>query len=85
MTIIGHHVVGEGPIRIVVLHDWISDSTSWDMCQPLLDGERFSWAFVDLRGYGRSRTIPGEHTLAEAATDVLNVADTRGCEKFAVV
>lgn len=85
MTIIGHHVVGEGPIRIVVLHDWISDSTSWDMCQPLLDGERFSWAFVDLRGYGRSRTIPGEHTLAEAATDVLNVADTLGWAKFAVV
>lgn len=85
MTIIGHDVVGEGPIRIILLHDWISDTTSWDMCRPLLDGERSSWAFVDLRGYGRSRAIPGEHTVTEAAADVMIVADTLGWTKFAVV
>lgn len=85
MTVIGHDVVGEGPIRIVLLHDWISDTTSWNMCRPLLDGERFSWAFVDLRGYGRSRAVPGEHTVTEAAADVLNVANALGWPNFAVV
>lgn len=85
MTILGHEVVGEGPIRVILLHDWISDTTSWNMCRPLLDGERFSWAFVDLRGYGRSRTIVGEHSLAEAAADVLNVANALGWTNFAVV
>lgn len=85
MTIIGHDVVGEGPIPIVLLHDWISDTSSWDMCRPLLDGERFSWAFVDLRGYGRSRAVPGEHSVTEAAADVLSVADALGWAKFAVV
>jgi 3-oxoadipate enol-lactonase len=83
--VLGHRIVGAGSARLILLNDWMSDTTSWDMCCPLIDKERCSWAFVDLRGYGRSRTIPGVHTLSEAAADVLRTTDALGWERFAVV
>jgi 3-oxoadipate enol-lactonase len=83
--VLGYNIVGTGSVRLILLNDWMSDTTSWDMCRPLIDKERCSWAFVDLRGYGRSRTIPGVHTLSEAAADVLRTADALGWERFAVV
>lgn len=83
--ILGYNLVGTGPSRLIVLNDWISDTTSWDQCLPLIDRERSSWAFVDLRGYGRSMEIVGDHTLQEAVDDVLATADALGWKSFTVV
>ena len=82
---IGHDKVGSGPLGIVVLNDWMGDTSSWDGARAYLDAARFTWAFADLRGYGRSRGLPGEFTVTEAAADVVALADALGWRRFAIV
>jgi pimeloyl-ACP methyl ester carboxylesterase len=47
--------------------------------------DRFTYAFADLRGYGRSRHIPGRFDVEEAANDVIALADKLGWKRFAVI
>jgi 3-oxoadipate enol-lactonase len=85
LAILGHEVVGSGSRRLIVLNDWLCDTSTWDGARAYLDRTRFSWAFTDLRGYGRSRGRTGEFTLLEAAGDVLALADALGWQRFAIV
>jgi pimeloyl-ACP methyl ester carboxylesterase len=80
-----HQLVGSGPVKIIVLNDWLSDTSSWDAARPYLDLARSTWAFVDLRGYGRSKAISGAYTVEEAAADVVAVADSCDWRRFAIV
>ncbi len=82
---IGHDKVGSGPLGIFVLNDWMSDTSTWAGARPYLDREQFTWIFTDLRGYGRSRELPGAFDLLEAAADVVSLADALGHRRFAVV
>jgi pimeloyl-ACP methyl ester carboxylesterase len=82
---IGHDELGGGTRPVVVLNDWMCDTSSWDGARAYLDGARFTWAFADLRGYGRSRHIEGAFTVEEAAADILELADARGWRQFAVI
>ncbi len=72
---IGHKVYGNGPRKVVVLHDWFGDSTNYDFMLPCLDIQAFTYVFMDLRGYGRSKNLAGECTVEEGAADVLVLAD----------
>lgn len=67
------------------MNDCLCDTSTWDGAWQFLDGARFTFAFVDPRGYGRSRGRPGAFTLEEAAADVLALADALGWARFAVV
>jgi pimeloyl-ACP methyl ester carboxylesterase len=82
---LGHEIVGDGPARVVVLNDWLCDTSTWDHARAYLDRERFSWVFTDLRGYGRSRARTGRFDLREAVADVLELVDSLGFERFALV
>jgi pimeloyl-ACP methyl ester carboxylesterase len=82
---IGHELVGSGPTRVVIMNDWLCDTSTWDSARTFLDGARFTFAFADLRGYGRSRGRVGAFTIEEAASDVLSLADVLGWARFAVV
>jgi 3-oxoadipate enol-lactonase len=82
---LGFMKLGDGPIRVIALHDWSCDHTSWDTVLPYLTPEQFSYVFADLRGYGASREIAGAHTLDEAATDVIALADRLGWTQFSLV
>jgi pimeloyl-ACP methyl ester carboxylesterase len=84
--VLGHARVGSGARAVIVLNDWMSDvSSSWDAALAYLDRERFSWAFADLRGYGRSRGRAGAFNVIEGASDVLALADALGWSRFAIV
>ena len=83
--VLGHARVGSGPRAVVVLNDWLCDTSTWDAARPYLDLARFSWAFADLRGYGHSRGRSGSFTVQEAAHDVLALADSLSWERFAIV
>lgn len=83
--IIGYHSVGSGSFGVIVLNDWLCDTSTWDGARAYLDEGRFTWAFADLRGYGRSMGRRGTFTLAEAATDVVRLADALGWRRFALV
>jgi 3-oxoadipate enol-lactonase len=76
---------GHGPIRVLVLHDWFSDHSSWDAVLPYLTADRFTYVFADLRGYGASREIEGDYTLEEAAGDALALADHLGWDRFSLI
>ncbi len=82
---IGHEKVGAGAFKVIVLNDWMCDTSTWDGARAYLDLTGFTWAFADLRGYGRSMGIGGEFTVKEAAADVLELADALGWERFAIV
>ncbi len=60
---IGFTTYGEGPTRVLVLHDWFCDHSSWEGALPYLTPGRFTYAFVDLRGYGASKKIESDCTL----------------------
>ncbi|MBI3678526.1 MAG: alpha/beta hydrolase [Proteobacteria bacterium] len=82
---IGFTLHGTGPEGVLVMHDWMGDSTIYDAILPYLDKSVFAYAFVDLRGYGLSRDIAGEYTVGEIAHDCLAVADKLGWQRFHVM
>lgn len=79
------HVVGDGQHRVIALNGWFSDRTGYDGMWPYLDGDTFSYAFMDYRGYGESIGIPGEYTLSEVAEDVLTLADELDWSSFSLL
>jgi pimeloyl-ACP methyl ester carboxylesterase len=83
--IIGHDTFGSGSSGVIVLNDWLCDTSTWDGARPYLDAGRSTWAFADLRGYGRSRGMEGAFTASEAAGDVLALADALGWKRFFIV
>jgi 3-oxoadipate enol-lactonase len=82
---IGHELVGSGPLPVIVLNDWMCDTSTWDGARAYLDRARFTWAFTDLRGYGRSRGRTGAFTVQEAEADVIGLASARSWARFAIV
>lgn len=83
--VLGHTVVGHGPARVIVLNDWVTDTSSWDAARNYLDEASATYVFADLRGYGRSRGLAGEYTVEEGAGDVLALASSLGFERFSVI
>lgn len=77
-VILGCELIGAGPARIMVFNDWLTDCSSWTPMHPYLDTTRFTYAFVDLRGYGRSRAFRGRYDVNEAAGDAFTLADQLG-------
>jgi pimeloyl-ACP methyl ester carboxylesterase len=49
---IGHMSVGHGPRRVIALHGWFGSAHGWGWLPDLIDGDRFTYAFMDYRGYG---------------------------------
>lgn len=83
--VLPHDVTGTGAAKVLVLHGWFGDRTSFDSIRGYLDPDRFSYAFVDYRGYGQALAEPGDHTVSEAAADVLATADALGWQQFSLV
>ncbi|MEU9177848.1 alpha/beta hydrolase [Streptomyces sp. NPDC048550] len=50
-----------------------------------LNGDAFSYPFVDCRGYGEAIDSDGAFTMDEVAEDALAVADHLGWESFSVI
>jgi len=82
---LGHETWGNGGTKVIVLNDWLGDTSSWSAARAYLDLERFTWHFVDLRGYGRSKTQAGAYDLEEAVDDVLALADSLKLRPFVIV
>jgi pimeloyl-ACP methyl ester carboxylesterase len=80
-----YHQVGHGPIHVIALHGWFGDHCAFSPMFDLISPERFTYAFVDIRGYGRSRDIAGEFTIREVAADTIALADQLGWDAFHVI
>lgn len=84
-SLIGYARYGNGPVRVLVLHDWLGDHSNYDAVMPWLDGHAFNYVFADLRGYGLSIELTGEFTVEEIAADCLALADRLGWARFHVI
>ncbi|MBR8233307.1 MULTISPECIES: alpha/beta fold hydrolase [unclassified Burkholderia] len=79
------HRVGDGPHPVLVLHGWFGDARAFEPLEAWLSRERFSYVFMDYRGYGRMRDARGHYTIDEIAADTLALADALGFPTFSLV
>jgi pimeloyl-ACP methyl ester carboxylesterase len=80
-----YYRLGDGPTRVIALHGWFGDHRAFAPIWPYLDLARFSYAFMDYRGYGGSKTLVGEYSMEEIARDTLAMADALGWDRFALI
>ena len=82
---ISHVRVGGGPVRILALHGWFGSARGWGWLPDLIDRDRFSYAFMDCRGYGDRQDVAGKYTIAEISADAQALADELGWDTFSLV
>lgn len=75
---LGFRSIGYGPEKIVALHGWLSDHQVYEAIFPYFDEGRFTIAFADFRGYGRSRALPGDWSINQMAADVADLIAALG-------
>ncbi len=75
---------GAGHETVVMLHDWFCDTTSYDVIRPYLCPD-FTYYFVDVRGYGKSRNIEGRFSVEEIYHDLMALMDQLGVKRFHLV
>src|SRR5580704_14302092 len=80
-----HKTIGNGPIKVVVVHVWFWDHRVFTPIFECIDLERYTFAFVDIRGYGNSRQVSGNHSIGEVAADAIALADQLGWREFHVI
>ncbi|NMK49401.1 alpha/beta hydrolase [Achromobacter sp. Bel] len=79
------HRVGTGPHAVLVLHGWFGDARSFEPIEPWLSQDAYSYVFMDYRGYGGRRAVPGVYTIEEIALDALALADELGFRAFSLI
>jgi pimeloyl-ACP methyl ester carboxylesterase len=69
----------------MVIHGWFWDHRVFTPIFDGLDTDSFTFAFIDIRGYGNSRDVAGDYTIGEVAADAIALADRLGWQEFHVV
>ena len=85
MTNLGYKIYGSGEQPVVMMHEWLGDHSNYDPILPYLNQKDFSWIFIDLRGYGMSKHMPGDFSCREAADDVLKLINHLGLPAYHLV
>jgi pimeloyl-ACP methyl ester carboxylesterase len=80
-----HKTIGSGSTKVVVIHGWFWDHRVFTPIFDCLDPDRYTFAFLDIRGYGNSRNVSGSFTIGEVAADAIALADQLGWREFHVV
>jgi pimeloyl-ACP methyl ester carboxylesterase len=82
---LGHHVIGNGAHKVIVLHGWFGDETAHAPMYDALDRDAFTFAFPAYRGYGKSKHLTGDYSMREISADVRALADELGWKRFSLV
>jgi pimeloyl-ACP methyl ester carboxylesterase len=77
--------VGSGDHHVLALHGWFGSARGWGGLPQYLDGSKYTYVFMDLRGYGDRQQAAGEFTMEEAAADAIALADELGWDRFSLV
>ena len=80
-----HLVIGHGPHKVIALHGWFGHGHGWGPFTQHLNGDAFSYAFMDQRGYGGMKGSGGPYTMAQIAQDALALADSLGWNRFSLI
>ncbi|OWW20811.1 alpha/beta fold hydrolase [Noviherbaspirillum denitrificans] len=78
-------VVGKGPHKVLALHGWFGSARGWGFLPEVLDQQQFTYVFMDYRGYGGSMARKGEYSIAEIASDALELADALHWDRFSLL
>jgi pimeloyl-ACP methyl ester carboxylesterase len=82
---LGYQKYGAGPHKVMALHGWFGDHTTYDPMRNALSPEEFTYVFPAYRGYGLSRHLTGAYTNKEIAGDVIALADELRWDTFSLV
>lgn len=80
-----HALIGSGPHKVLAVHGWLADRSAWAGVRADLDPVSFTYALVDLRGYGEARGEPGAYSTREGAADLVALADRLGWDRFSLL
>src|SRR6202048_4725468 len=80
-----HKTVGSGPTKVVVIHGGFWDHRVFTPIFDCLDADRYTFAFLDIRGYGNARDVSGSYSIGEVAADATVLAAQLGWREFRVV
>src|SRR5258706_1424007 len=80
-----HHLIGTGPHKVIALHGWFADRHGFAPMESMLTGGDFTYAFMDCRGYGGMKDVPGSYTMDEIAADTLALGDALGWKEFSLI
>ncbi len=80
-----HQRIGLGEHKVIALHGWFGHAGGWGPMTLHLDEKRFSYAFMDYRGYGGMKGSGGPYTMAQIAQDALALADHLGWQRFSLL
>lgn len=78
-------IVGAGAHKVICLNGWFGHARGWGPFVQHLDTTRFSYAFMDYRGYGARKVSAGPYTMRQIAQDVLAMANDLGWETFSLI
>jgi pimeloyl-ACP methyl ester carboxylesterase len=77
--------IGSGDRHVLAVHGWFGSAQGWGSLPDFLDRSTYTYAFMDLRGYGGRKQVTGEFTMEEAASDALALAGELGWDRFSVI
>ncbi len=83
--VLGYTTYGTGPEKVIVLHNWMGDQSTFDDTRRYIDAEKFTYVFADVRGYGKSIDMQGDYNSTEIAGDIFRLADELGWDRFHLV
>ena len=82
---VNYTIHGNGEKKVIVLHSWMDDYESWKPMLPYLNLDAHTYAFMDLRGYGKSKDVKGKCNSDEIANDIFDIADDLKWDEFYLV
>ena len=77
--------IGSGDRHVLAVHGWFGSARAWGSLPDFLDRSTYTYAFMDLRGYGGRQEVAGEFTMEEAAADAITLAGELGWDRFSVI
>src|ERR1700750_836821 len=77
--------IGSGDRHVLAVHGWFGSAQGWGSLPDFLDRSTYTYAFMDLRGYGGRQEVVGEVTMEEAAADAIARAGELGWDRFSVI
>jgi len=82
---LGYTKIGYGNEPVVVVHGWKTDHTCYESLYASLNKDKYTYVFVDQRGYGKSINLPGPYSVPQVAEDIVALAELLGFGKFHIV
>src|SRR5207247_11189436 len=80
-----HVSIGSGYRHVLAVHGWFGSARGWGSLPEFLDRSTYTYAFMDMRGYGDRKQVGGEFNMEEAAADAIALAGELRWDRYKVI